>query len=104
MKKDASNWEFHCDRLQSLDERITSNSRLDDIKGALSSKDYKVPICNNNTWISTIMEFHRDETKLQISPGKICNSTLSLRFLPPKASVNPPSRSQMHVHLLVFSL
>ena len=70
MKKDVSNWEFHCDRLQSLEERITSNSSLDDIKGALSSKDYKVPICNNDTWISTIMEFHRDETKFQISPGK----------------------------------
>ena len=70
MKKNISTWEFHCDRLQSLNERITSNSNLQDIKDALSSKDYKVPICNEDTWISTIVEFRKNETKLYISPGK----------------------------------
>ncbi len=70
LNQDVYTWEYHCDRLQSLHERISSNSNLEDIKSALSSKDYKEPICKKETWYSTIMEFRKNETRLLIAPGR----------------------------------
>jgi isopenicillin-N N-acyltransferase-like protein len=59
---------FSDERLESIKTIILNNKaiRLATITNALSTK----PICNGNTFVSTIMEFHNDYSELRISPGK----------------------------------
>ncbi|MFA5850945.1 MAG: C45 family peptidase [Bacteroidales bacterium] len=55
-------------RLESIKNLILNNKHISlmTIKDALSKK----PICNSNTFVSTIMEFDNDYSELRISPGK----------------------------------
>ena len=60
-------------RIESLRKRILNQGSIDlnILKQTLSSKDSKTdPICNDYTWVSTIMEFHEDYNVLLVSPGK----------------------------------
>ncbi len=59
---------FSDQRLESIKNIILNNQHisLETIKDALSKK----PICNSNTFVSTIMEFDNDYSELRISPGK----------------------------------
>ena len=60
-------------RLESLRKRILNQGSIDlnILKQTLGSKDSETdPICNDYTWISTIMEFHEDYNVLLVSPGK----------------------------------
>jgi hypothetical protein len=60
-------------RLEAIENRILGNNSIDlkTIKEALASKDDSVEfVCNQYTWVSTIMEFHDDYNLLLISPGK----------------------------------
>ena len=59
---------FSEDRLESMRNKITNSNHisLGTIKDALSTE----PICNSNTFVSTIMEFNNDYSELRISPGK----------------------------------
>jgi hypothetical protein len=59
---------FSDERLESIKNIILNNkhTNLVTIKDALSKK----PICNSNTFVSTIMEFNNDYSELRISPGK----------------------------------
>jgi isopenicillin-N N-acyltransferase-like protein len=60
-------------RLESLRKRILNQGSIDlnILKQTLRSKDSKTdPICNDYTWVSTIMEFHEDYNVLLVSPGK----------------------------------
>jgi len=56
------------ERLESIKNIIINNRHISlmTIKDALSKK----PICNSNTFVSTIMEFNNDYSELRISPGK----------------------------------
>jgi isopenicillin-N N-acyltransferase-like protein len=56
------------DRLETMKNNIQNNKYicLKTILDALSSK----PICNSNTFVSTIMEFNNDYSELRICPGK----------------------------------
>jgi len=58
---------FSDERLESI-KKISNNKHISlaTIKDALSKK----PICNSNTFVSTIMEFDSDFSELRISPGK----------------------------------
>ena len=55
-------------RLESMKNRIMNNKHicLKTLMDALSSE----PICNSNTFVSTIMEFNTDYSELRICPGK----------------------------------
>jgi predicted choloylglycine hydrolase len=59
---------FSDERLESMKNIILDNQHINwmTIKDALSKK----PICNSNTFVSTIMEFKNNYNKLWISPGK----------------------------------
>ena len=59
---------FSDERLESIKKIISNNKHISlaTIKDALSKK----PICNSNTFVSTIMEFDSDFSELRISPGK----------------------------------
>ncbi len=59
---------FSDDRLESMKNIILYNEHINlvTIKNALSAK----PVCNSNTFVSTIMEFGNDYSELMISPGK----------------------------------
>lgn len=59
---------FSDERLESIKNIILNNQHISlmTIKDALSKK----PICNSNTFVSTIMEFDNDYSELRISPGK----------------------------------
>lgn len=59
---------FSDQRLESIKNIILNNQHisLETIKDALSKK----PICNSNTFVSTIMEFGNGYSELRISPGK----------------------------------
>lgn len=59
---------FSDERLESIKNIILNNQHisLETIKDALSKK----PICNSNTFVSTIMEFDDEFSELRISPGK----------------------------------
>lgn len=59
---------FSDERLESIKNIIINNQQISlmTIKDALSNK----PICNSNTFVSTIMEFNNDYNELLISPGK----------------------------------
>ena len=59
---------FTDERLESIKNSIvnTKHINLATIKDVLSKK----PICNRNTFVSTIMEFENDFSELRISPGK----------------------------------
>jgi len=59
---------FSDERLESIKNIILNNQQINwmTIKDALSKK----PICNSNTFVSTIMEFNNDYSELRISPGK----------------------------------
>ncbi len=59
---------FRDERLESMKNIILNNGHISlvTIKNALSAK----PICNSNTFVSTIMEFDNDYSELMISPGK----------------------------------
>ncbi len=60
-------------RTTALKTRILNKESIntETIKEILKSKDSDTdPICNDWTWISTIMEFHDDHNVLLISPGK----------------------------------
>jgi len=59
---------FSDERLESIENIILNNQQISlmTIKDALSKK----PICNSNTFVSTIMEFNNDYNELWISPGK----------------------------------
>jgi hypothetical protein len=56
------------ERLESIKHIILNNKHISlvTITDALSTK----PICNGNTFVSTIMEFNNDYSELRISPGK----------------------------------
>ncbi|HKK63579.1 MAG TPA: C45 family peptidase [Bacteroidales bacterium] len=58
---------FSDKRLESMKSKILNNKSigLETIKNALSTK----PVCNSNTFVSTIMEFNTDYNELRISPG-----------------------------------
>lgn len=55
-------------RLKSIESRILKNDSIDivTIKNALAEK----PVCNSNTWVSTIMEFNDNYNEFKITPGK----------------------------------
>lgn len=59
---------FSDERLESIKNIILNNQQISlmTIKDALSKK----PVCNSNTFVSTIMEFNNDYNELWISPGK----------------------------------
>lgn len=59
---------FSDQRLESIKNIILNNQHisLETIKDAFSKK----PICNSNTFVSTIMEFGNGYSELRISPGK----------------------------------
>jgi hypothetical protein len=59
---------FSDERLESIKHIILNNKHISlvTITDALSIK----PICNGNTFVSTIMEFNNDYSELRISPGK----------------------------------
>jgi len=59
---------FSDERLESIKNIILNNQHISlmTIKDALSKK----PICNSNTFVSTIMEFDKDYSELRISPGR----------------------------------
>jgi len=59
---------FSDERLESIKNIILNNQHISlmTIKDALCKK----PICNSNTFVSTIMEFNNDYSELRISPGK----------------------------------
>jgi predicted choloylglycine hydrolase len=59
---------FSDERLESIKHIILNNKHISlvTITDALSTK----PICNGNTFVSTIMEFNNDYSELRISPGK----------------------------------
>lgn len=59
---------FSDERLESIKTIILNNSHISlaTITKALSTK----PICNGNTFVSTIMEYNNDYSELRISPGK----------------------------------
>lgn len=59
-------------RLQSMKNRFSDKqANLNTIKEALCSADNpREPVCNSQTWISTIMEFHHNYTVFWISSGK----------------------------------
>jgi len=56
------------ERLESIKKIILENQYicLITIEDALS----KTPVCNSNTFVSTIMEFNDDYGELRISPGR----------------------------------
>jgi hypothetical protein len=56
------------DRLESIKNVISKNRHISlmTIEEALSNK----PVCNSNTFVSTIMEFNNEYSELRISPGK----------------------------------
>lgn len=57
---------FEDSRLKLMETRIRNNQSIDlsTIKTILAEK----PICNNNTWVSTIMEFENNCNELRIKP------------------------------------
>lgn len=60
-------------RLEAMKKRFIGTEKIDlqTIKKALQSKDdLNEPICNQLTWMSTIMEFHETYNVLLISAGK----------------------------------
>lgn len=59
---------FSDERLESIKNIILNHQQIGlmTIKEALSVE----PICNSNTFVSTIMEFNNDYNELRISPGK----------------------------------
>ena len=59
---------FSDERLEAIKNIILNNEHISlrTIMDALSQK----PICNNNTFVSTIMEFENNYSELRISPGK----------------------------------
>ena len=59
---------FSDERLESIKNTILNNKHISlvTIKDALSKK----PICNSNTFVSTIMKFDNEYSELRISPGK----------------------------------
>ena len=59
---------FPDERLESIKNIILNNKHIsmETIKDALSKK----PVCNSNTFVSTIMEFGNEYNELSISPGK----------------------------------
>jgi len=59
---------FSDQRLESIKNVVLNNQHISlvTIKEALSKK----PICNSNTFVSTIMEFGNEYSELRISPGK----------------------------------
>ena len=58
---------FSDKRLETMKSKILNSQSigLETIKNALSTK----PVCNSNTFVSTIMEFNTDYNELRISPG-----------------------------------
>jgi len=58
---------FSDKRLESMKSNILNNKTigLETIKNVLSTK----PICNSNTFVSTIIKFNNDYNELRISPG-----------------------------------
>jgi hypothetical protein len=59
-------------RFQSMEQRFsnTTTVTVSKVKEALQSEDNFIdPICNANTWVSTIMEFKHDSSVLHFSPG-----------------------------------
>jgi isopenicillin-N N-acyltransferase like protein len=59
---------FSDERFESIKNIILNNKHISlvTIQDALSKK----PICNSETFVSTIMEFHNDYSELRISPGR----------------------------------
>jgi len=59
---------FTDERFKSMQNKILNNKSIDGktIIDALSAK----PVCNSNTFVSTIMEFNNEYSELRISPGK----------------------------------
>ena len=59
---------FADERFESIKSSVLGNTRIDEgtIRNALAKK----PICNSNTFASTIMEFGNGYSELKISPGK----------------------------------
>lgn len=57
---------FGDSRLKLMEERIKNNPSINisTIESVLSEK----PICNDNTWVSTIMEFNRNYSLIKIKP------------------------------------
>jgi isopenicillin-N N-acyltransferase like protein len=68
---------FSDERFKLMETKIINNKSINwkTIQDVLSTK----PICNNNTFVSTIMEFDNGYSELRISPGKP-NSTEYLVF------------------------
>jgi isopenicillin-N N-acyltransferase like protein len=56
------------ERFKLMETKIINNNSIDwkTIKDVLSTK----PVCNENTFVSTIMKFDNDFSELRISPGK----------------------------------
>jgi len=65
-------------RFKTMESMIQNNKSIDlmTIENILS----KDPICNNNTWLSVIMEFSSNNSKLRITPGKP-DSTKYVEFI-----------------------
>ena len=59
---------FSDKRLETIRNKILNNSSIDikTLEEVLSTE----PICNSNTFASTIMEFNENYSELKISPGK----------------------------------
>lgn len=59
---------FPDERFNLMETKITSIKSIDwkTLQDILSTK----PICNNNTFVSTVMEFNCDYSELRISPGR----------------------------------
>ncbi|MBU1579484.1 MAG: C45 family peptidase [Bacteroidetes bacterium] len=59
---------FSDERLESIKNILLNNQQISlmTIKDALANE----PVCNSNTFVSTIMEFNNDYNELLISPGK----------------------------------
>jgi isopenicillin-N N-acyltransferase like protein len=59
---------FQDERFKLMETKITNSKSIswETLHDILSTK----PICNNNTFVSTIMEFNNDYNELRISPGR----------------------------------
>jgi len=59
---------FQDERFKLMETKITNTKSINwkTLQDILSTK----PVCNNNTFVSTIMEFNNDYSELRISPGR----------------------------------
>jgi len=59
---------FQDERFKLMETKITNSKSIswETLHDILSTK----PVCNNNTFVSTIMEFNNDYNELRISPGR----------------------------------